>query len=106
MFSKKQRLNTSLFDEVFNFGKKKNSQYFLIKYKKNSLDFSRFAAVISKKKVSSAVKRHFIKRRFLNALKDSDLKNKGFDIVFILNKDIESLDFENLILNINKIELE
>lgn len=106
MFSKKQRLNTSLFDEVFNFGKNKSSQYFLLKYKKNDLGVPRFGITISKKKVSSAVKRHFVKRKFINLLKESNLIKRSYDMVFILNKEIESVKKEDLILNINKIELE
>lgn len=106
MFSQKQRLNTSLFDEVFNFGKTKPNKLFLVKYKKNNLEFSRFAVVVSKKKVSSAVKRHLIKRRFFNAIKETGLLNKGYDVIFILNKEVENMSFDDLILIINKIELE
>lgn len=106
MFSKKQRLNTSLFDEVFNFGKKKYDQHFVLKYKENKIDESRFAVVVSKKKIKKAVQRHFLKRRFFGALKKSKLANIKKDYIFILNESIKDKSQKDMILIINKIELE
>jgi ribonuclease P protein component len=106
MFSKKQRLNTSLFNEVFNFGKTKNTEMFLLKFKENNLDIPRFAVTISKKKIPSAVKRHFLKRRFMNALKKSELMKTNKDFVFVLNQNILDKKENEIILTINDLRLE
>ena len=105
MFSKKQRLNTSLFDEVFNFGKEKRTEYFFIKYQGNDQEKGRFAVVIPKKREKSAVKRHLIKRRFFNALKKSKLNKEKKDFIFLLNEKTKEKKEKDLILIINDLQL-
>ena len=101
MFSKKQRLNKALFENVFQAGDTTKTPYFLIKTKKNNLPFSRFAVSIPKKQIKSAVQRHFLKRRFLHALKglysEVDVDAKGSDVVFVLNKGVLDVEYKDLI---------
>lgn len=106
MFSKKQRLNTSQFDEVFNFGKEKRTDVFLVKYKENKLDLSRFSIVVPKKVEKFSVKRHFLKRKFISTLKKSNILKNKKDFVFILNKNIKNKKEEDIILTINNLQLE
>ena len=106
MFSKKQRLTTELFNKVFSSGKIKKTDFFLIKYSNNNLSYPRFAVVISKKNIKLAVKRNSVRRRFLIALEKSYFKDEKKDFIFILNKNIEKKNLEEIILTINKIELE
>ena len=106
MFSKKQRLRTSEYDEVFNLGKTIKTKFFLLKYKKNTLLFPRFAVVIPKKQSKLSVKRHLYKRMFINFLKKTELVGKSFDSVFIFNKQAFDLKEKEFILIINDLELE
>jgi len=106
MFSQKQRLSTTLFDEVFKSGKTKNGQDFLLKYKENNLDYPRFAVSVSKKKFKTAVERHLVKRKFINALQKSKFLNYYKDFVFVLNESCKNKKQEELLLTINNLELE
>lgn len=105
MFSKKQRLKTSEYDEVFNFGKTFKNKGFLIKYRENKLGYSRFAITIPKKQAKLAVKRHLYKRKFFNFLKETNLINTSKDFVFIFNKEMFVVDKKEFILIINGLDL-
>jgi ribonuclease P protein component len=106
MLSKKQRLKTSEFDEVFNFGKTIKKPGFILKIKSNKLPYPRFAVVVSKKVEKSAVKRHFLKRRFYNFVKETKLFSEDKDFILILNKNSTDLNMEEFILTINKLSLQ
>jgi ribonuclease P protein component len=106
MLSKKQRLNTSQFDEVFNFGKNKRTSLFSVKYKENNQSFPRFAVVIPKKQIKIAVMRNYFKRRFMNLLKESNLIDTKKDYVFVLNKNIKTIKKDEILLTINDLRLE
>lgn len=69
---------------------------YIIKVKKNNLDYSRFGFVVSKKIDKSAVKRNKIKRFFRSCIEiNQDIIEKGKDFLFILNKKPEK-DEKNL----------
>lgn len=99
MFPKKQRVPREIIEKIMSEGLKSSSELFLIKSGNNSLEINRFAVVISKKVSKGAVKRHFLKRKMNNAIRENiDLFNTGQDYVFILfpnssEKDI--MDFSN-----------
>lgn len=97
MFSKKQRLNKELFDNVFKLGKTQKTEYFLVKQIENNMDYSRFAISVPKKNVKGAVKRHLLKRRFSHALKNVNLVGQGRDFVFVLNSQIQNIKQADLI---------
>lgn len=106
MFSKKQRLNTSEFEEVFNFGKKTYAPPFLLKYKENTFGFPRFGFSFSKKKFKGSIERHLLKRKVSHILKETKIKNLSKDLVFIFNEKIKTTKKEDLVLLINNLRLE
>jgi ribonuclease P protein component len=106
MFSQKQRLNTSNFEEVFNFGKKIYSPVFVLKYKDNNLGFSRLGFSFSKKKFKGAVERHLLKRKVSHILKQTKINEMSKDFVFIFNEKIKVISKDELSLLINNLRLE
>ena len=105
MFKKQYRLNTSLFKEVFNFGKTHKEEFFLIKQKKNDIKHSRFAVVVSKKIEKKAVKRNYLKRRVFAALKQVYKDFPKADYVFILNSGVKDIQYKELITVLKHIKL-
>jgi ribonuclease P protein component len=105
MFKKHFRLNTSEFKEVFNFGKTSKNQLFILKYQKNKHTFSRFAVVVSKKIAKRAVERNYLKRKFIHALKETSSALPISDYVFILNSNIKDIQYKDLLINLEHINL-
>ncbi len=105
MFKKSSRLNTSEFKEVFDFGKTIKTPFYLIKIKTNKVGFSRYSVVVSKKISKKAVERNYLKRRFLNAIKESSIKLPISDYVFILNSGIKDIQYRELLNNLKEIKL-
>ena len=65
---------------------------------KNERHFTRFAVVVSKKVVKSAVKRNRIRRRVYEALRlNLDLIPKEYDYIFVIfSKEVLALPFSEL----------
>ena len=105
MFKKRFRLNTSDFKEVFNFGKTTVTPFFLIKSKKNTLAYSRFAVVVSKKLYKKAVQRNHMKRKCMAALKEISSGYPIADYVFILNSKAKDVQYQDLLINLKNINL-
>ena len=97
MLKKRFKLNTSEFKEVFNFGKTTKSPYFILKTKDNSLPYSRFAVVVSKKISKKAVERNLIRRRFFHAIEQQINAFKKQDYIFILNSESKDLQYKDII---------
>jgi ribonuclease P protein component len=76
------------FGELFNLKVSKNST--------NKGQASRFAIICSKKNFKTAVKRHFIKRKFNSAIRFFLNKFSGGDYVFFLKKGVEQKTFREL----------
>ena len=96
MFSRKNRLKRQeIGDNLKNpdFSFKTNN--FSLKGSKNNLDFNRFCVVVPKKQTKSAVKRHFIKRRIFNILKNKNIL-EGVDLVFLVKNDIFYIEKEEI----------
>jgi ribonuclease P protein component len=96
MFSKKYRLNSQDFDEVFGGGQKVFNKNFLLKHKDNNWGHSRFAVAVPKKQIKSAIKRHLLKRRFFAAIKETNFDEFNKDFVFILNQSLLSVEYNDL----------
>lgn len=83
MLAKKYKLPVQSFAKkrpVFS----RRCEFFGVKAAPNSLAFSRFGAVISRKVFPSAVKRNKLKRLFFRVVKKENLHLKdGMDILFI-----------------------
>jgi len=100
MFSKKQRIDREKIGKImknpdFLF----NNTLLTIKKTKNNLGYNRYSTIVPKKTEKSAVKRHFIKRKIVNWVKESPLCI-GFDLIFyIKNKDIikNKKEFDSLV---------
>ncbi len=105
MFPQKQRLNSTLFEKIFKLGKSEKTTLFLLKYKKNNLEKPRFSVVIPKKNIKLATKRNLLKRKFLGAIKKSEILNEKMDFIFILNKNLENLKQKEIILILDKLRL-
>ena len=103
MLKKRFKLNTSEFKEVFNFGKTTKYPLFLLRTKDNTLSYSRFAVVVSKKIAKKAVERNYIKRKFFHALETVVSKYSKADYIFVLNSSIKDLQYKDLINNLENL---
>ncbi len=86
------------------------NQFFLLKFIKNDLKFSRFGFVVSLKVSKRAVDRNLLKRRMREIIRSLNDKIKpGFDLIFIINfkaKDLKFLLLKNNVVNsLKKIRL-
>ncbi|MCK4592084.1 ribonuclease P protein component [Candidatus Parcubacteria bacterium] len=85
------------FENVFNRGVYFSEKFLILKAVKNSLPFSRFGFVISKKISKKAVERNKVKRLMSESIRLSQEKIKsGFDIVFISKVGIVDKNFEEV----------
>ncbi len=105
MFKKRFRLHTSEFKEVFNFGKTTKTPLFLIKSRSNTLAYSRFAVVVSKKISKRAVERNYLKRKFFHALKEHFSTWPIADYVFILNSSAKDIQYKDLLNNLEHLHI-
>lgn len=101
MLPKSERLDTKRFDEIIASGRNINAGGFYFKALNN--DFLRFAVVVPKKVSKSAIKRHFLKRKIFNIIKE----NKGLfpvaDYIIFLNKEILDMTNDQIVENIKNM---
>ncbi len=84
MLAKKFRLPIQKF--IGQKSKSVRSDFFIVKFKPNDLNFSRFGIVISKKVHKSAVKRNNIKRIIFNFIRTNKLHfEPGQDVLIIVS---------------------
>lgn len=102
MLSKKIRLTTSLFDQVFKNGRVQHSERFWMRsFLLPTVLPSRFAVAVPKKVAKTAVLRNKIKRMVYSAIETS-LKNPDFElisgnmVIFGVKKDITSIPIEEI----------
>ncbi len=100
MLKKRFKLNTSEFKEVFNFGKTTRHSLFLLKTKDNTLPYSRFAVVVSKKIAKKAVDRNYIKRKFFHVIESILINYPKADYIFVLNSSVKDLQYKDLLNNL------
>ncbi len=98
MFRKKQRLcKKKEIEAVFKGGISAYNQLFGLKAINNSLEYSRYVVIISKKVNKSAVERNRIKRVVKNVLKKYDTQiKKPIDCVIISLKPVNKASFEKI----------
>ncbi len=112
MLSKDRKITTLLFKEVLESGKNYNFKYFSIKVLKSPTitDNSKFSFVAPKKQFKQAVQRNSIKRKGFNIISDifSSIK-PAFNIIFLLKKNVEKIDYkelkEEIIKSLEKLDL-
>lgn len=92
------------FKKLFEKGKSSKEDFLYLKVKKNNLESSRFAFVVSKKISKKAVIRNKIKRRLreLVKIKLTQIK-KGLDIIIVVTPGFEVSDFLELEEIINNL---
>ncbi|MFA7193658.1 MAG: ribonuclease P protein component [Candidatus Paceibacterota bacterium] len=95
MLPKTQRINTQRFGEIMASGRNINAGGFYLKTLNN--DSLRFAVAIPKKVVKSAIKRHLLKRRIFNIIKENKDLFPVADYIVFTNK--EALD-------LNRVQME
>lgn len=80
-----------------------NTPLFSLKFKDNNLLYNRYAFVVSKKTDKHATVRNKIKRLFRSCVEDLDGQiQKGYDMLFILKKEILGKDREIIYSSIKK----
>jgi ribonuclease P protein component len=102
MLPSKNRLRSGYL-KIYKDKKSVSNKYFLLFYKENNTNYSKFGFVI-RKKVGKAFFRNKIKRRFRFAIREN-LENisPGFDFIFLINHnftDWEQVSFEEIKNNI------
>lgn len=108
MLSKRNRLGSEFFKNLFKKGVIVDSQYFSIKYVKGNKEDFKISIIVPKKVSLKAVERNLLKRRFLSiVLEEKSLLIKGFSYVFYLKKGVDSISRDaiktNIIEKIRKI---
>ena len=90
MIARKYRLNRENIDFILKKGKLLKSRFFLIRIVQNSLEFNRFALIVSKKIHKKAVDRNKLRRQIFESIRlNMPLNNlKKSDIVLIPKKKI------------------
>jgi len=95
---KKYRLKKKKdFEKIFKEGRFFGSSFLVLKASKNTLSFSRFGIVISRKTIKKAVLRNKIKRQISEAirLKLREIK-PGFDVVILPKTSITQKSFQEI----------
>jgi ribonuclease P protein component len=97
MLPKRERLDTKRFDEIIASGRNISAGAFYLKALNS--DLLRFSVVIPKKVAKSAIKRHLLKRRVFNSIKENKAIFPVGDYIVFANK--EMVDMNTLQINEN-----
>ncbi len=94
--------------EILNSGKVIKKSNFILIYRKNSLDFPRFAFIASKKFSKRAVDRNRAKRLLREAVRNrlDKLSKFHYDFIFIAKKNILGKKLNDVLKEIDDIILE
>jgi ribonuclease P protein component len=101
MLPKVQRINTNRFNEIITSGKNINAGGFY--FKVLPCEEMRFAVVVPKKICKNAVKRHFIKRRVFNAIKENKVLFPTADYLVFVNKEAFDFSYEKTVEDIKNM---
>ena len=106
MISKNQRLGRKLFAGVWKGGRRITSPLFSVVFVQN-IDFTsnRFAVVVPKKVVSSAVNRNKIRRRVYGGLRKyiSLLNSTSFSIILIAKSSMADKTYKEVVAEVEKV---
>jgi ribonuclease P protein component len=98
MLAQKNRLSKKAdFELVFQDGNKIYNQYFNFRFRKNGLDYCRFAIIVSNKISKKATERNKIKRRLKAVIKGELPKFKqNFNVIITVLPQLKELEFTDL----------
>ena len=89
--------NTKDINRVFKEGKGRKEGFLFLKLAKNDLGITRFAFIVSRKTAGKATARNKIKRRLREAVRKILPRMKaGFDVVVVVQKEIENKKFQEI----------
>ncbi len=105
MFSQKNKIKKKKeFEIVFKKGESFSRKAFLLKIKKNNLNFSRFAFVCPIKVEKKATKRNKSKRIFREIIISLfPFIKGGFDIIFITQKNAQKMNYGEIKREVEKL---
>ncbi len=91
------------FDKIIKTGKRLKNKHYIIYYKENNLDYSRFGISVSKK-LGNAVFRNKYKRK-IRSIVDNCRKSlqNNFDYVIIMRREMTNLSFKEMEESFSKI---
>lgn len=98
MLPKSERLDTRRFNEIIASGRNINAGGFYFKVLDN--ENRRFAVVVPKKVLKSAIKRHLVKRRVFNALRQTKDLFPAADYLIFVNKENIELSVAEIVDNL------
>lgn len=99
MLKRKYRLSAKTKIKNFN---SFNSSYFILRFTENKLEHNRFGFIVSKKVDKKAVVRNRLKRSFRLCIENNFKEIKlGYDMLFILRREIIFLKPKELCVHIN-----
>ena len=96
MFKQKNRIPKIALNELLAQKKYISSGFFVLKAQENDQEHPRFAVVVSKKVSRLSVKRHLVKRIFVEMIKKHINEFKNADFLFILSPEILKTDRKSL----------
>ncbi len=110
MIAKKHRVNRSKIDYIMKKGYSSSSSLFLVKFKKNSEQFSRYSVIISKKIAKEAVTRNLLRRRAYESLRlnipnEENSATNHYDLIMIAKKHLASSTFKAIKSDVTNIQL-
>lgn len=110
MIAKKYRVNSSKIDYIMKKGDSASSKLFLVKFKKNPEQFSRYSVIISKKVASKAATRNLLRRRAYESLRlhipfEKNEHKPHFDVVLIAKKYIHPSSYQAVETDLKNIQL-
>ena|SRR3990167_3164556 len=88
--------NKYAIDCVFSSHKKRNANFFALRYRKNDLLLSRLGVIIGKKNIRLSVTRNRIRRIIREQFRTHELKYGGYDLVFVVYKQANNVSNHEL----------
>lgn len=101
MLPKSERLDTKRFNEIIASGRNISAGGFYFKALNN--DLLRFAVVVPKKVAKNAIKRHLLKRKVFNLIKENKDLFPAADYIVFVNKEILEMSNQQIAENLKNM---
>lgn len=98
MLATKYRVPRQYIDYILKKGDSYTSKLFIVRYKPNRENFSRYRIIISRKVDTKAVKRNYLRRQSYEAIRLNTPKDSttGLDIILIAKKNAIKASYKNV----------